>query len=266
MTTLISNSLNMRYEDLGSLRFALTRSVTLRNIVELRDFLRDSGHNVSLLKRAQGGVDFSSQQSGGKDIRWPRRFENIGIAIGVADEYEFVKPLSTIACEYEQGMPSWHPENSIEVRMKELGGKSFSEKEKCDFCRGMVNCLGVMDSEIYNRSEHRFKILESDKRREVNLFLEYDGEKETRTWTIQCPDYEDCHDERLFKCWRCQLYQKEWEFDSERIEISHERFYAVLETYVNSYVTCCTSCVRDLTMCKAPAPHDDMPAPKRRNY
>ena len=99
----------MRSEDPGSLRFALTRSVTLRNIVELRDFLRDNGNTVSLLKRAQGGMDFSFQQSGGKDIRWPQRFINIG----VADECEFVKPLSTIACEYEQGMPLWHPENSI---------------------------------------------------------------------------------------------------------------------------------------------------------
>ena len=89
---------------------------------------------MSLLKRAQGGIDFSFEQSGGKDIRWPQRFKNIG----VADECEFVKPLSTIACEYEQGMPLWHPENSIGVRMKGLGGKSFSEKEKNDFCRGML--------------------------------------------------------------------------------------------------------------------------------
>jgi hypothetical protein len=257
----------MRSEDPGSLRFALTRSVTLFNIVELRDFLRDSGNTVSLLKRAQSGVDFSFQQSGGKDIRWPcRRFENIEVAIGVADE--FVKPLSTIDCEYEQGMPLWHPENSIEVRMKELGGKSFSEKEKRDFCSGMVNCLGVINNEIYNRSDHRFKILESDEKIKVNLFLEYDAEKEIRTWTIQCPDYADCDDERerLFKCWRCGLYKKEGEFHYEQIENTRNRFYAVLETYVNSHVTCCTSCVWELTMCKAPVPYDDHPPLKRRKY
>ena len=180
----------MRYEDRDSLRFALTRSIRLRDIVAFRDFLRDNGHTVSLLKRAQGGIDFSYKQRGGKDIRWGK-FENIGAD---ADGFGFVKSLSTIARKYEEGMPVWHPGNSIGIRLKELGDNLFSEKEKCDIRRGMVSCLGVTDNVIYNRDENRFKVLRSDGARDVDLFLEYDREKEvtTCTWTVPCPYYQRC--------------------------------------------------------------------------
>lgn len=240
-----------------SLRFALTRSIRLRDIVAFCDFLGDSGHDVSLLKRAQGGIDFSYQQSGGKDIRWPK-FENVGVD---ADGCGFVKPLSTIACEYEEGMPLWHPENSIGMRLKELGGNSFSEQEKCDIRRGMVNCLGVTDNVIYNRDENRFKILQTDGARDVDLFVEYDREKEATTWTVPCPNYGDCYEERLFKCWRCAVYRKEFEFEPRS---DGNGFYSVLEDYVNSYVTCCDVCVRVLTMCRAPPPGTSILPPKRR--
>ena len=237
----------MRYEDRDSLRFALTRSIRLRDIVAFRDFLRDNGHKVSLLKRAQGGIDFSYKQRGGKDIRWGK-FENIGAD---ADGFGFVKSLSTIARKYEEGMPVWHPENSIGIRLKGLGDNFFSEKEKSDIRRGMVSCLGVTDNAIYNREENRFKILRSDGARAVDLFLEYDREKEVTTWTVQCPDYRDCYDERLFKCWRCEAYHKEFEFEPRS---AGNGFYSLLEDYVRSYVACCTDCVRGLTMCRAPTP------------
>jgi hypothetical protein len=237
----------MRGEHESHFRFTLTRSILLSDLLALRDFLISKGHAVALLKRNQGGIDFSPQQRGGKDLRWGD-FSAIGLD---ATGQNFVHNPSTIARHYLMGLPEWHRDNTIGIKLKELGIEKFSEDERCDVREGMMKCMGVIDNVIYNRTKERFVVLSGDDSRYVDIFLEFDRERELQRWTVASPGYPDTEEERLFQCWRCKEDKAEFQFD---VDEESNSFYIVLDGFVTSNVTCCLDCAYEVTRCNAPLP------------
>ena len=239
----------MRTEHESDFRFTLTRSVLLSDLLAFRDFLTSKGHAVALLKRHQGGIDFSPQQCGGKDLRW-RGFSGIGVD---ASRQNFVHNPSTTARKYLVDLPEWHRDNNIGITLKELGIEKFSEDERSDIREGMVSCLGVIDNAIYNRTKKRWRVLQDDESRYVDIFLEYDRKREVRRWTIASPDYPDIDAERLFQCWHCKEDKPDFCFNAEE---EAQSFYSVLECFVDSAAPCCSCCAYKLTRCHAPLPRN----------
>ena len=234
-------NINMRAEIELVFRFTLTRSILLSDLLTFRDFLVSKGHEVGLLNRHEGGIDFSPQQEGGKDLRWDG-FSAIG----------------TIAREYLKGLPEWHRDNNM--RIKFFGFEKFSEDERCDIREGMVKCMGVIDNVIYNRTKERFVVLSEDESRYVDIFLEFDRERELQRWTVASPHDPDTEEERLFQCWRCKEDKAEFQFD---VNEESNSFYIVLEGFVTSNVPCCLDCAYEVTRCNAPLPRNVLVSQER---
>jgi hypothetical protein len=246
----------MRAEHESEFRFTLTRSILFSDLLALLEFLVSKGHGVALLKPHQGGIDFSPQQRGGKDLRWGG-FSDIGLD---ASGQNFVHNPSTIARHYLMGLPEWHRDNTIGITLKELGIEKFSEDERCDIREGMVKCMGVIDNVIYNRTSWRFVVLSEDDSRDVDIFLEFDRERELQRWTVASPDDPDTEEERLFQCWRCKEDKAEFQFD---VNEESNSFYIVLEGFVTSNVPCCLDCAYEVTRCNAPLPRNVLVSQER---
>ena len=253
---------NMRAEHKGDLRFALRRSINLGDLRKFRDFLSNKGHDVALLRKCEGGIDFSPKRIGGKDLRWGG-FSCIGVD---ATGKSFVNNESTIVSEHVLGLEEWHCDNNIRIRLKQLGVEKFSADEVYDIRVGMVACLGVTDNVIYNRTEKRFVVLPDDKSRDVNMFLEYNLQLEIERWTIALPQLPQITEERLFQCWHCKEDRPAFVFDVDDEAVSNHdsSFYRVLECFVNSTAPCCSDCAYKLTRCDTPVPRNVLPPPKRR--
>ena len=151
------------------------------------------------------------------------------------------------------GLPEWHRDNTIGIKLKELGIEKFSEDERCDVREGMMKCMGVIDNVIYNRTKERFVVLSGDDSRHVNIFLEFDRERELQRWTVVSPHDPDTEEQRLFQCWRCKEDKSEHQFD---VNEESNSFYIVLEGFVTSNVTCCLDCAYEVTICNAPLPRN----------
>ena len=240
-------NINMRAEIELVFRFTLTRSILLSDLLTFRDFLVSKGHEVGLLNRHEGGIDFSSQQEGGKYLRW-HGFSAIGRD---GSGQNFVHNPSTIAREYLKGLPEWHRDNTMQIDF--FGFEKFSEDERCDIREGMVECMGVIDNVIYNRTKERFVVLSEDESRYVDIFLEFDRERELQRWTVFSPHDPDTEEERLFQCWRCKEDKSEHQFD---VNEESNSFYIVLEGFVTSNVPCCLDCAYEVTICNAPLPRN----------
>ena len=244
----------MREEDERFFLFKLTRTILLIDLVTFRDFLESKGYEVVFLDRCEGGIDFSPKQAGGKDLRWDA-FSAIG-----RDEsgQNFVQHPSTIAREYLEGLPEWHRDNTM--RIKFFGIEKFSEDERCDIREGMVKCMGVIDNVIYNRTKERFVVLSEDESRYVDIFLEFDRERELQRWTVASPHDPDTEEERLFQCWRCKEDKAEFQFD---VNEESNSFYILLECFVTSNAPCCDGCAYQLTRCNAPLPRNVLVSQER---
>jgi hypothetical protein len=112
---------------------------------------------------------------------------------------------------------------------------------------------------IYNRTKERFVVLSDDESRYVDIFLEYDRERELQRWTVASPLYLDIEEERLFQCWRCKEDKAEFCFD---LEEERNSFYTLLECFVNSNVPCCDCCADEMTRGK-PLPRNVLVSQER---
>jgi hypothetical protein len=213
--------------------------------------LISKGHEVALSKL---GIDFSPRRSGSKDLRWCG-FSGTGVD---ATSENFVHNPSTIARQYLVGSPEWHRDNTMQIDF--FGFEKFSEDERCDIREGMVKCMGVIDNVIYNRTKERFVVLSEDESRYVDIFLEFDRERELQRWTVASPHDPDNEEERLFQCWRCKEDKAEFQFD---VDEESNSFYIVLEGFVTSNVTCCLDCAYEVTRCNAPLPRNVLVSQER---
>jgi hypothetical protein len=230
----------------NDVRFTLTRSILLSDLLAFRDFLISKGHEVALSKPCKGGIDFSPRRSGSKDLRW---CGFSGTSVDATSE-NFVQNPSTIARQYLVGSPEWHRDNNIDIKLRGTGVDKFSEEERRDIREGMVSCLGVIDNVIFNRKDNRFVVLPEDESRYVDIFVE----SEIRRWTIASTDFPLELDERLFQCWRCKEDKSKYYFDV--VEYEDPSFYEFLQYFVTSDAPCCNDCAIELTRCDTPLPRE----------
>lgn len=237
------------------LKFALTRSLRLADVVTLRDLLNSRGFNTKLLDRSEGGIDFSEGQKERKDLRFGNGMTSIGSSGKLnVDTLEFVGPLDFVVRPHVAASPPHHTSNVLWAYLK----YGFSDTECARVIECLLHCFDVLPDTVHNRQE-----LRGDSKPELtdvdaeslNIYLGFDAAEAISKWTIACPGWPDAQDERLFPCWKCNEMRPYFSFShSNRSHypcinrfgeagIPETTFYGLLGSFeVGGQFPCCDNC------------------------
>jgi hypothetical protein len=257
----------------ATLKFALTRDLTLADVVALRNSLNFKGYNTTLLDRCEGGIDFSEDGAGRKDVRFGNGLLGIG-ASGLnldLDTMQFVGPLDTVVARHAALSPSFHASNELLAYLK----YDFSKTESLDIVECLVHCFGVLPDAIYNRGQwdsDSARITASDNANVVNIFLGFDLKSALSKWTVAIARWPDVMEERLFRCWKCKSKCPYNSFSHARATHvdpysgcgQETTFYGLLGSFEFGRYRCCDNCYRQLTQCTTLTPFSNTRDPDKR--
>jgi hypothetical protein len=249
------------------LRFALTRDVTRRDLIALRDLLHAMGHVVALPQ--DGGKcdihylpDDPSSADERKDVRL-RAFSHL------QDNLHFVQPLDTVVWARAPA-PVYDRLNLLCANTSAL-----SDSEIRNVISALVHTLGVVSNCIHNSSQLNgvtspASILRGDEPSyDVNLLLGFDLANAIKTWTEGSEGSEESEEPggekdvdylRLFVCWRCggekpaccfePVGCRRWGSSVRNTEFIHDhvqRFHQLLGNFECGDAPCCECCSHELT-------------------
>ena len=166
------------------LKFALTRSLRLADVLALRDLHNSRGCNTKLLDRCEGGIDFSEGPKERKDVRFGNGMTSIG-SVGKlnVDTLEFVGQLDFVVRQQDAASPPYHTSNVLLAYLK----YSFSDAECAGVIECLLHCFDVLPDTVHNRQE-----LRGDSKPELtdvdaeslNIFLGFDTAEAISKWTV----------------------------------------------------------------------------------
>ena len=213
------------------LYFALTRDVALGDVVHLRDLLLARGHDVRLLERVEGGIEFG----GCRSIRWQTL--DAGDSVVVTPAGTFKAALDTVIIRHVPEAAYWDDLNQFAV---EVCG-AFTAAELADVCDGLGQCLGLLENTIHNRggSEADETVPEVD----ANIFAGFAFMQAVRAFTTPQPLWPDAVTVRLFECWRCGAAMPHSRYATYR---GRPTFCGLLRQYVMGDNPCCVVCQQGL--------------------
>lgn len=243
----------MQCDKTTTLKFAVTRDLTLADVVALRDALNIKGYKTTLLNRTEGGIDFSESSKVRKDLRFDNSLSGIGIWDGqlAVDTLEFVGPMDKIVKSHASASPPFSTQNELRAYL----AYDFLESESLDVVECMVQCFGVLPDTIHNRGQwSNSDITTSDNATDVNLYLGFDLASAVSRWTVPREEWPDALLERLFECWACKARRPWFVFLHARADHRQKHphqgettFYGLLELFEHGQSVCCDNCHFDLT-------------------
>jgi hypothetical protein len=87
----------------------------------------------------------------------------------------------------------------------------------------------------------------------VNDFYGYDVAEAVKAFTVECGDFPDIENERMFQCWRCSSMYPAGTFSPLGYDENIDIFYWMLGNCVAGKVPACDPCCTELTV-RAAAP------------
>ena len=239
------------------LAVALTKDILVSYVDDLLAALVSRGYNVSLLRRCEGGIDFSNAANHEsstrisavrKDLRFAGTKRILGDLLNHSTlTWKEGTRMDTVVLSFNGNKPCYDSTNQLIVNLS----YGFSTSECKDVLTCLLKCFHLYPDSIFNRARlERIapQILSADTSHEVNIFLGYNSDEATTTWTIPSPDP---WLERLFPCWKCKGYSEYYNFMHSRASHDGSRgettFYGLLGLFVHRQFPCCQSCYRDLT-------------------
>tara|TARA_B100001094_G_C18118097_1_gene765216 strand:+ start:423 stop:1160 length:738 start_codon:yes stop_codon:yes gene_type:complete len=240
--------------------FSLQRNVTVGDTRKLLRLLQDSGHQVKLLRRSEGGICFLID---GKDIGKDLRFHGHGtpqqtFEINDNDSWD------SIWLHYTPGLEEFDQENVIWADYRNRTCKeehAFTKQEEQAIKDAIINAFGVLEHKIRNDGR---RPQECDSRRDINLHFGFDYNNAVINHTKQHPTFPE---ERMFFCFACHFWRPDYNFEwkcklrgylSELESMSDH----VLGHFAMDHAPCCDNCV--LVRCHKSKSNKNKRTPKRK--
>lgn len=167
--------------------------------------------------------------------------------------------------EYTPDPTGFAHDNKVTMILGTIGRNTkFSDEDRLNILRWITHFFGVSEIVIANRQTDGSRVLSTDTKENINMFLGFSNETAKDTWTIAQKDSSlDPDLDRSFKCWKCEKLCDCTDFQSTHSD-HRQMFFELLSAYERREVPCCAACVYELTICHVPKPIESSPSAKKR--
>ncbi len=234
-----------------NLEYAMTRTVTQKDMINFLEFLRNNGYEVEpLVINKFLGIHFSSKTQSSRCMHI-RPLINCRESTYVRSEDGDLCP-DEIMWNRDPDVPAYHKKNKMSVVLAGIRWHQFADHETQLISRGLIENFGFLPNTIFNRKWtgdhsldrfHQSRILTTDNDHDIDIYLGYSLNTALATWTTNMTQNE----RDQFKCWKCGQLHDWREFT---LDIINDSFLYVLQTFVEGTFICCSSCRDELIYSK----------------